>query len=68
MDKADAGLSAQRHGFNRKIVQPEFVVDTVSMEQIFLETLGFPSPALYNKLSVIINSSQTLYNSGGHRR
>ena len=41
MDKADAGFSPRRHGFNRKIVQAEFVVDTVSMEQIFLETLGF---------------------------
>jgi hypothetical protein len=41
--QADAGLSPRGHGFNCKVrvVQAEFVVDTESLEQVFLETLGF---------------------------
>ena len=47
MSQADAGISPRSYGFNRKVVHAGFVVDTVSVEQIFLEALDFSSTSTF---------------------
>jgi hypothetical protein len=53
MVEIDAGLSPRRQVFDPRSVRVGFVVDKMSMEQVFLEVLGFSIPCVRNRRYII---------------